>query len=86
MITIEATQKILVNVKVENITEFYEKYPGSTIMKINGKNAHGICEECECAISNGDQCYEWNGSVYTCFKCGGSTPDHEATKFLRLPY
>jgi hypothetical protein len=74
---ITACQKRKICVDAENITEFHDSYPGSIIIEINGKHADQVCEECEKAISNGDQCFQWNEDFFTCIECGGAGPDHD---------
>lgn len=61
----------------ENIKALYDKRPGCEIIAIDGKDADKICENCEAPISYGDQCYQWNGDIYTCIRCGGSNKNHK---------
>jgi hypothetical protein len=76
MMKITAIQKQRICVDANNITEFHDNYPESYILDIDGKHADQICEECERAITIGEQCYQWSDDVFTCITCGGGGPDH----------
>lgn len=73
---ITAIQKLKIHAVSDNITQFHRDHPGSRVIEIDGKKADEVCESCEKAITNGDECFVWNDMVYTCLECGGANSDH----------
>lgn len=54
---ITGVQRVKIYGEFKNISEFYRKYPASSITHIDGVKADYICESCEKALTAGDKAF-----------------------------